>query len=347
MALISSWNCIMHIDRKRIGQVLLLVVATVVLVVLASHYGVADRNKENDFSEKENDFNEIVLESKEFPDIQISHEEEVVIPGIEGEYEFLILADLHLALNTRGDAGVYGDAEERINYFSNAKGTPSAEHLPQWVDYANQRGVDAVLMDGDIIDYYSDEIAAYLCENVSELEVPYLFTLGNHELFSPWSEAIPEDSMIYDLFQNGNTTFQMLDFGEFVICAIDNNSYQVDPASLAAMKEAIAANPDKPMILLAHVPFYTEYDKELLQQSKDTWNQALVIGTGEGTRDTTSVSREFLDLILGEDSPVVAIFTGDNHFYHKGNLNEQVTQWVVAPAFAGDGMIIKVKGSES
>ena len=138
-----------------------------------------------------------------------------------------------------------------------------------------------------------------------------------------------------------------MDFGEFVICAVDNNSYQVDPASLAAMKEAIAENPEKPMILLAHVPFYTENDPELLEKSKNTWNQALVIGTGAGTRDTTSVSREFLDLILGEDSPVVAIFTGDNHFYHKGYLTDSITQWVVAPAFAGDGMIIKVRGNES
>ena len=99
------------------------------------------------------------------------------------------------------------------------------------------------------------------------------------------------------------------------------------------------------MILLAHVPFYTTNDAELLDKSYEAWNQALVIGTGEGTRDTTAVSREFLDLILAEDSPVVAIFVGDNHFYHKGNLTDSVTQWVGAPAFAGDGMIIRVKGN--
>ena len=99
------------------------------------------------------------------------------------------------------------------------------------------------------------------------------------------------------------------------------------------------------MILLAHVPFYTERDRELLETSVSVWGQALVIGTGEGTRDTTAVSRYFMDLILGEDSPVVAIFTGDNHFYNKGNLTEGIVQWVGAPAYAGDGMIIRIKGN--
>ena len=110
------------------------------------------------------------------------------------------------------------------------------------------------------------------------------------------------------------------------------------------MKEAMKLQ--KPIILLAHVPFYTEHDSELLEKSVNTWGQALVIGTGEGTRDTTSISREFLDLILSKESTVVAIFSGDNHFYHKGYLNDEVVQYVGAPAYAGDGMIIKVKGNE-
>ena len=308
-----------HINRNRLVQVMLVLSALLVLTVFAKRY--------------------------EYPDIQVSHEEEVIIPGLEKEYEFLFLTDLHLAIKTREDAGVYGDADARINFFANPKGTVSAKQLPQWVSYANKNDIDAVLMGGDMIDYYSDAIANYLKTQVDGFEMPYLFTVGNHELFSPWEESIPSDSVIYELFQDGNKAFQLLEYEEFVICAVDNEAYQVNEASLGAMRRWIEANPTKPMILLAHVPFYTTEDLELLDKSLVTWNQALVIGTGEGTRDTTAVSREFLDLILGEDSPVVAIFVGDNHFYHKGNLTDSVTQWVGAPAFAGDGMIIRVKGN--
>lgn len=309
-----------HRNWKRIAQALLVIFAAIVLTGLAKHY--------------------------EFPDIQISHEEEIVIPGIEGEYEFLVLADLHLAIKTREDAGAYGaSADERIAYFSNAKGTPSSKHLPQWVSYANQKEFDGVLMLGDMIDYYTDVIDEYLCEEVEKLEVPYVFTMGNHELFSPWNEPVSEKAGIYSLFEDGNTSFQVMDFDEFAVCAIDNNPYQVEPASLAGIREYFEANPAKPVILLAHVPFYTSNDPQLIDKSIAAWNQALVIGTGAKTRDTTQVSRDFLDLILGEDSPVVAIFTGDNHFYHKGNLSDSVTQWVLSPAFMGDGMIVRVKGN--
>lgn len=327
-----------HIKRGRIRQALLVVIATLVLLVWSGCY---ERQEENDTN-----FNTVIISSGEFPDISISHEEELVIPGLEGEYDLLLLADLHMVIKTREDAGAYGvSADERIAFFSNEKGTPSAEHLPQWVSYANRESFDAVLMLGDMIDYYTEETSDYLSKEVAALEMPYLFTIGNHEFFSPWYESIPENSTLRGLFRDGKTAFQMLDFDEFMVCAIDNNPYQVESDSFWGLYEAIVANPGKPVILLAHVPFYTEYDKELLKKSTEAWGEALVIGTGEGTRDTTQVSRDFLNYILGEESPVVAIFAGDNHFYHKGNLNDSVTQWVVAPAFAGDGMIVRVRGN--
>lgn len=307
-----------HIDKKKWIQLVMLLCAMLALTFLAQHY--------------------------EYPDIQVNYVEEIIIPGVEEEYEFLFLTDLHLAIKTREEVGPYGNADERIRAFANAKGTVSAEQLPQWIAYANKNAFDAVLMGGDIIDYYSDENVNYLWQQLDGLEVPYLFTLGNHELFLPWEEPIPEDSAIYDFFLDKEMAFQIMEYEEFVVCAIDNEVYQVNETSLSAMKAWLTENPDKPMILLAHVPFYTEQDKNLLETTVSIWGQALVIGTGEGTRDTTTVSREFMDLILGEDSPVVAIFTGDNHYYHKGNLTDSITQWVGAPAYAGDGMIIRIKG---
>ena len=308
-----------HISIRKWIQAVLVIGVLLVLGFMAKHY--------------------------EYPDIQVNYIEEVTIPGIQGTYEFLFLTDLHLAIKTKEDVGPYGDADVRIAAFSNAKGTTAAEQLPQWISYANKKQFDAVLMGGDMIDYYSDENAEYLQDYLSKLEMPYLFTIGNHELFSPWEETISVDSAIYEVFKGENAAFQVLEFEEFVVCAIDNEAYQVNEAALATMREWFVNNLDKPMILLAHVPFCTENDKSLLDTSVSVWGQALVVGTGEGTRDTTAVSREFMDLILSETSPVVAIFTGDNHFYHKGYLTDSVVQWVGVPAYAGDGMIIRIKGN--
>ena len=308
-----------HRDISKGLQVLIVVCGMLGLTFLAKHY--------------------------EYPDIRVNHTAEICIPGLEEEYEFLYITDLHLAIKTREDAGVYGDADTRIAGFSNARGTVSAKQLPQWVSYANKKSVDAVLMGGDMIDYYTDENAAYLAELLDDFKMPYLFTLGNHELFSPWEETVPKESVIYDFFKQENAAFQVMEYDDFVICAIDNEAYQVNEASLMSVKEWFKTHPDKPMILLAHVPFYTQMDRTLLDTCVSVWGQALVIGTGEGTRDTTAVSREFMELIFDEESPVVAIFAGDNHFYHKGNLTDSVTQWVGAPAYAGDGMIINIRGN--
>lgn len=308
-----------HIGKCRWLQAAVIVFALLALTLLAKHY--------------------------EYPDIQVNYVEEIVIPGIEQEYEFLFLTDLHVAIKTREEVGPYGSADERIAAFVNAKGTISAKQLPQWISYANAEKLDAVLMGGDMLDYYSEANETYFSEQIAELEVPYLFALGNHEFFLPWEEVVAEDAVIYDWFADENRAFQILEYEEFVICAIDNEAYDVNEASYVAMKKWLEAYPDMPMILLAHVPFYTEEDRTLLDTSVSVWGQALVIGTGEGTRDTSAVSRAFLELILDEESPVVAIFTGDNHFYHKGNLTEDIVQWVGAPAYAGDGMIIKIKGN--
>lgn len=273
-------------------------------------------------------------------DIKVSNTEEIIIPGVKGEYEFLFLTDMHIAIKTRQEIGGLGDADDRMLAFVNAEGVKSSEQFSQWITYANHNKVDAVLMNGDMIDYYSDANEAYLCETIQGLEMPYLFTLGNHELYSPWEEEITADADIYGLFKEKNPAFQMVEYDEFLICSIDNNEYQVNPEALEGMKQAIKIG--KPIILLAHVPFYTEHISDLKQASINSWGQPLIIG--EGARDTTAVTREFMEMAFSEESPVVAVLAGDNHFYFKGQLTEKVTQVVVDPSFAGNGTIIKVKG---
>lgn len=305
-------------NRNRWRRAGLVFCATLVLTFLAKHY--------------------------EFPDIQINHIEELTISGVNGEYEFLFLTDLHLAVKTRENLGVLGDADVRMAGFVNPQGTMSAKQLPQWISYANQEQVDAVLMGGDMIDYYSDANAVYLKGQLDKLAMPYVFTIGNHDMFSPWEEEVPAEAAFYGMLREGNTAFQILEYEDLVICAIDNESYQVNEASLIAMKEWLSEHPDKPMILLAHVPFYTEQIQGLKETSTSVWGQPLVIG--EGVRDTTAVTREFMELIFGEKSSIVAVFTGDNHFYYKGNLTDSIPQWVFDPSFAGNGTIIRVRGNE-
>ena len=166
--------------------------------------------------------------------------------------------------------------------------------------------------------------------------------LGNHEMYSPWNETIAEDAEIYHLFRENNTAFQAWEFPEFTICAVDNQSYQVAPEALDAMQKEIEKG--KPIILLAHVPFYTSQIETLKEASINTWGVPLIIG--EGARDTTEVTRKFKKMAFSDESPVVAVFTGDNHFYYKGMLTDKIEECVIDPSFAGNGTIIKIKAKE-
>lgn len=127
-----------------------------------------------------------------------------------------------------------------------------------------------------------------------------------------------------------------------VLWAIDNQTYQVAPEALDAMQKEIEKG--KPIILLAHVPFYTSQIETLKEASINTWGVPLIIG--EGARDTTEVTRKFMKMAFSDESPVVAVFTGDNHFYYKGMLTDKIEECVIDPSFAGNGTIIKIKAKE-
>ena len=63
-----------------------------------------------------------------------------------------------------------------------------------------------------------------------------------------------------------------------------------------------------PIILLAHVPFYTSQIETLKEASINTWGVPLIIG--EGARDTTEVTRKFMKMAFSDESPQSGSFTG-------------------------------------
>ena len=83
--------------------------------------------------------------------IQPDHvrEEYLVIEGLEKEYELLFLTDTHVIVQSEeDDAQITANAELRFPIFADAAGVSSAEQFPYWMEYANEREVDAVLFGG-------------------------------------------------------------------------------------------------------------------------------------------------------------------------------------------------------
>lgn len=277
-------------------------------------------------------------------------EEHIVIEGLEGEYDLLFLTDTHVVIQSEeDDEQVATNATERGPMFYDVLGVSSAEHFPDWMEYANETEVDAVLFGGDIIDYPSQASVDFLKENVSALTMPYIYTLGNHDWTYPWeymTEIAKEEylPLLKPVIQE-DEAIQTLDMGEFLVVSVDNSSNQVNPEALEEYEEIL--NMGKPVIVMVHVPFITQ---SVLSHAKEVWSSPVVIGGGNyGGIYPSQESEAFISMTTAADSPVVAVLAGHVHFYDKDYIDGEkpVLQLVGNAGYLRSGMLLHISGGEN
>lgn len=283
--------------------------------------------------------------------IQPDHvrEEYLVIEGLEKEYELLFLTDTHVIVQSEeDDAQVTANADGRYPVFMDAAGVSSAEQFPYWMEYANEREVDAVLFGGDIIDYPASSNIEFLNENVSKLDMPYLYTLGNHDWTYPWEYMTDKAKQEYIpmlqpvIAENG--TIEIMDMEDFLVVSVDNSSGQVHPDALEQYLQVLEQG--KPVIVLVHVPFMTQ---SVLGKAKEVWDSPVVIGAGNyGGIYPSEESTAFIEATTAEDSPVIAILAGHVHFYDKDYIDGEkpVIQIVGNAGFVRSGIVLHITGDE-
>ncbi len=276
-------------------------------------------------------------------------EETVRLKGIEGEYTLLFLTDTHAIVQSQG-ASEQEAANEEARYptFFNEEGVPSAEQFPEWVRYANENGVDAVLLGGDIIDTPSEANLRWLEEQLGQLDMPYLYVNGNHDWTYPWeymTEAGKEAYLpLLEPFMQDNTVIHSLDFGEFTVVGIDDSPGQVEVGVFPAYEEILAEG--RPVIVLAHVPFMTQ---SVLGKAREAWSSPVVIGAGNyGGIYPNEDSERFVSRTTAASSPVELVLAGHVHFYDRDVIEgeKQVLQLVGGAGFRGEAILIHITGGE-
>lgn len=118
-------------------------------------------------------------------------------------------------------------------------------------------------------------------------------------------------------YLNTDETFQMLEYEQFIICAVDDSEGKIDENTLIQMKEAIKTG--KEIILLLKKPIYQEGIKKV-----DDTEWLL----GEDWKSTDAITREFIELIKNDESHIAAVFTGEKAEYSKRMLNDNAWQCV-------------------
>lgn len=283
------------------------------------------------------------------PDCNVT-EETVCIQGLSREYDLLFLTDSHVVIpDEDAEEAVAEYAGQRYPTFVNGDGVDARTQFEALIDYANERKVDAVLLGGDVIDAPSEADLAYLKEQLDRLEMPCLYVPGNHDWTYPWEYMTQAGREEYlprlEPFMQGNTAFQLLDFGEFRIVGINDSANRVEGAALSEFERLCGE--DGPLIVLAHVPFLTQ---SVLGRAREVWSSGVVIGGGAyGGIYPDEASQRFLDLLTAQDSPVELVLAGHVHFYDRDVIvgEKEVLQIVGAAGYEGNAILLHVTGGEA
>ena len=277
---------------------------------------------------------------------------QITIPGISREYSLLFLTDTHIVLPETGASQEIIDySNQRLTQFTEENGIVSSDQFLSWISSSGDRNLDALLLGGDIIDSPSPANISYLNDSLEQLSIPYIYTLGNHDWTFPWEymtekgkeEYLPLLSPYMVSAENEfceNTTFHTLEFDDFIIAAINNSDNQIPPEALEEYKKISEKN--KPILLLLHVPFYTQ---SLLDKTSSVWQNGVVLGGGiHGGIYPNDISAEFIGLVTAKNSPVAAVLAGHVHLsdisYIQGE--KEILQITGDAGFKGKGTIIHI-----
>ena len=273
-------------------------------------------------------------------------QETVDIDGLEKEFNILFLADSHISLCDDRDPDLIDKASQRSPMFK-------ADDIEAWDRFDalinSISNEDILILGGDIIDSAMYASIDHVDNKLKKLKIPYIYSMGNHdfeygsEYFSPaaYEEYLPRLDDMRD-----DTPYQIREYDDFIIFAADDDNSQISSLILEAYKEV--ASKKKPIILIVHVPIepvtgddsLTEKCKEVWGASADNKSRVTMGVNGCYPNDTT---REFLDLVLSDDSPVALVLAGHIHFYHKDMLNDDIVQIVTGAAFEGDALRVTLK----
>lgn len=261
----------------------------------------------------------------------------VTIPSLKNEYHFWHFSDAHIAHAYPEDSEEDCALAKKQAASWATDGKPSSDVFLDVLDEAKKNSASLLLMAGDCADYYSESNLRFLRENIERTGIPVLYAYGNHEgasyvknLGSP-RQFYPN----YSVLMGDTPDFQVRDFGDFMLIAVDNSDHNIRKEQLDRLKEQFAKN--IPVILVMHIPLSTE---AIMPDMTAKWGKNptyFMLGT-DAEPETT---REFCRLVSAGDSPVAAIFAGHVHFMHAGEFSAGRMQYTSAPGCCWD---ITIKG---
>lgn len=268
---------------------------------------------------------------------------EIDIPGLKKQYKLIIVNDQHIIVPD-GDyiSEKSEEIEQRVTMFSDSNGKTSAETWSETVDAINKENPDGVILNGDMIDFFSEANLNCLMTDLKRIKAPVMYNRADHDLGTWHSDTYTDEDVLQREKESWDMEDVMVqDFDEFLVVGINNNTDQLSEAGLERLKEIWAE--DKPIILTIHVPLKSKVDDGLSDASKAAWQDRALLWGSDCFYTPDEVTQQFLDMVFAEDSPVVAVIGAHLHFAYDDQLTEKIPQYVLDASFKGTVGVITVK----
>lgn len=265
----------------------------------------------------------------------------IQIEGLKGRYRLLHITDTHMASFGETETAERAEyAKHRVECFSK-DGVTAEQRFRSYIDYANEAEVSAVLLTGDIVDFPSPENLAAL-KRLSELKMPYIYTLGNHDWTYFDNYADPQTAVVgrplLRPFCGGDENFQVMPVGELTFVALDNSAGVYPPKTAERLREVLEKSDN--VIILQHIPLYCD---TLHESTVQKWGQDITLG---GPALALDGSADEIREILTTDPGVKAIICGHLHFSHEDRLDGVLKQYVTNLSSYGETALFEVSGDK-
>ena len=190
---------------------------------------------------------------------------------------------------------------------------------------AQQRGVDAIAMLGDIVSYPSERGVEWVGEVLDTVAIPCYYTSGNHDWHYEGMEGSSESlrekwrgERLMSLFGDNDPDAYAVEVGDVRLLLVDDSNYKITPEQRDAVAAEVKGG--KPFILLHHIPLYAPSRSVSFGIGHPEWGAATDKNYKIERREQwppeghTEVDYEFYDLATSAPN-LLASIAGHVHSY--------------------------------
>ena len=187
--------------------------------------------------------------------------------AVSDTVRLMVFADTHLWMSDEREepyreysarmAGAY----HSVKHFQTGVPTTPEESFLATIRLAQQRGVDAIAMLGDIVSYPSERGVEWIGEVLDTVAIPCYYTSGNHDWHYEGMEGSSESlrekwrgERLMSLFGEHDPDAYTVEVKGVRLLLVDDSNYKITPEQRDAVAAEVKSG--KPFILMHHIPLY-------------------------------------------------------------------------------------------